>query len=100
MDGSNRRVIFPNASCKCRTFHYVVFPTLFYHSLTHFLPIHVDTDALCSVVRRQPVLGVLVVEGPRRDDDEEGEGGAGEANVECELDVLLREANEESNNLG
>ena len=69
--------------------------------LTNLLPIHVDAVARCrGVVRWQPVLGVLVVEGPRRDDDEEGEGGAGEANVECELDVLLREANEESNNLG
>lgn len=51
-------------------------------------------------MRREPVLGVLVVEGPRRDDDEEREGSAGEANVERELDVLLREANEECNDLG
>jgi hypothetical protein len=51
-------------------------------------------------VRREPVLGVLVVEGPRRDDDEECESGAGEADVESKLDVLLRKANEESNDLG
>lgn len=51
-------------------------------------------------MRWEPGLGILVVEGPRRDDDEECEGGAGEANVECELDVLLREANEEGNDLG
>lgn len=50
-------------------------------------------------MRWQPVLGVLVVEGPRRDDDEEGEGGAGKANVERQLDVLLREANEEGDDL-
>lgn len=31
---------------------------------------------------RQPALRVLVVEGPRRDDDKEGEGGACEADVE------------------
>ena len=51
-------------------------------------------------MRWEPVLGVLVVKGPRRDDDEECEGGAGEADVESKLDVLLREANEESNDLG
>ena len=51
-------------------------------------------------MRREPVLRVLVVEGPRRDDDEECEGGAGEANVEREFDVLLREADEKGNDLG
>lgn len=51
-------------------------------------------------MRWQPALGVLVVEGPRRNDDEEGEGGAGEADVERQLDVLLREPDEEGDNLG
>ena len=47
----------------------------------------------------QPVLRVLVVEGPWWYDDEECEGSAGEANVERQLDVLLREANKEGDDL-
>lgn len=68
--------------------------------LSHLLPVHVDAVARCSdVARRQPVLGILVVERPRRDDDEEGQRGACEANVERQPDVLLREADEEGDDL-
>ena len=50
-------------------------------------------------MRREPVLGVLVVERPRGYDNEECERGAGEANVECHSNVLLQEANDECNDL-
>lgn len=48
---------------------------------------------------RQPVLRVLVVEWPRWHDDKEGEGGAGEANVQGEADVLLYVADDKGQNL-
>lgn len=68
-------------------------------SLPHLLPVHVDDDSRLRDVRRQPRLGVLVVERPRGDDDEEGQGGAGEADVDGELDVLGHEADEEGKDL-
>ena len=37
---------------------------------------------------RQPLDRVLVEEWPGRDDDEEGEGGAAQANPDGQLDVL------------
>ena len=48
---------------------------------THFLTIHVDADAWRNIVRWEPSLGILIVEGPRRHDDEKDEDGATEANV-------------------
>ena len=70
-------------------------------SLTNLLAIHVDAIACRrSAARRKPVLRVLVEEGPRWNDYEECEGGAGEADVERKLDVLLCEAHEEGNDLG
>jgi hypothetical protein len=62
-------------------------------SLTNLLAVHVDAVACRrSVARGKPVLWVLVVKGPRWNDDEECEGGASEADVERKLDVLLCEA--------
>lgn len=42
---------------------------------------------------------MFVEEGPRRDDDEEGESGAGETDIERESDVLGRVPGEESDDL-
>jgi hypothetical protein len=67
--------------------------------LSDFLPVYVDVVLRCRVVRREPVLGVLVVERPRGDDDEECEHGAGEANVEGESNILLQEADDEGDDL-
>lgn len=68
--------------------------------LSDLLTVHVDAVARSRrVARGQPVLRVLVVKWPRWNDDKECEGGAGEANVECERDVLLREANKEGDDL-
>jgi hypothetical protein len=50
-------------------------------------------------VRWKPALGVLVVEWPGWYDDEEGECGAGETDVEGESDILLHVAHEEGNDL-
>lgn len=47
----------------------------------------------------QPTLGVLVVERPGWNDDEECQSSTGEANVERQLDVLCHEADEESQDL-
>lgn len=47
----------------------------------------------------QPLDGVLVEEGPRRDDGEEGQGCSGKANLESEGDVLCEETNEEGDGL-
>ena len=70
-------------------------------SLSNLLAVHVDAVApRRSVARGKPVLGVLVVERPRWNDYKECEGGAGEADVERKLDVLLCEAYEEGNDLG
>lgn len=67
---------------------------------SHLLPIHIHAVARRrSTQRRQPALGVLVVKRPRRHDDGECERGAGEAHVEREPDVLLREADEEGEDL-
>lgn len=67
---------------------------------SHLLPVHIHTVARRRATeRRQPVLGVLVVKRPRRHDDGECERGAGEAHVEREPDVLLREADEEGEDL-
>jgi hypothetical protein len=79
--------MFPN-SCSCMC------------ALTHLLPVHVDAVPLRRVACRQPALGVLVVEGPRRDDGEEGERGAGEAHVERQADVLCKVADKEGDDLG
>jgi hypothetical protein len=62
--------------------------------LSDLFPVHVDSH-VGPGEGRQPRLGVLVEEGPRGDDNEEGEHRAGEANVERELDVLCHEANPE-----
>jgi hypothetical protein len=67
--------------------------------LSHLLPIHVYVEGLLRVACWQPVLWVLVVERPRRDDDEEGEGGAGKPNVQRQADVLCEVADEEGDNL-
>lgn len=68
--------------------------------LSDLVPVDVDIDiVLCGVVFWEPAFGILVVEGPRRYDDQEGQGGAGEANVEGETDILGHEADEEGNNL-
>jgi hypothetical protein len=49
----------------------------------------VDLDREHAPVRHWDPLGrVLVVEGPGRHDDEECEGGAGEADVDAVVDVL------------
>ena len=50
-------------------------------------------------MRRKPVLGVLVVERPRGYDDKECEGGPGEANVECQSNILLEEADDKGDDL-
>lgn len=50
--------------------------------------------------RRQPWFGLLVVEGPLRYHEEEGECGAAEPDVECFVDVLCCEADEYSNDTG
>ena len=63
--------------------------------LSHLLSVDVDAYARGSCVRRKPTLWVLVEEGPRRNDGEEGQRGAGEADVEGEFDVLRHEADEE-----
>lgn len=47
----------------------------------------------------KPALGVLVVEGPRRNDGKKGKGGAGEADVKRKRNVLGHEANEEGEDL-
>jgi hypothetical protein len=73
-------------------------PTL--HMLTHLLAVDVDAVGGCRRPGREPALGVLVVKWPRWNDDEEGEGGAGEANVQRQGNVLLREADEEGDDLG
>jgi hypothetical protein len=67
--------------------------------LAHLLPIHVDAVALRRVACREPAFWVLVVEGPRRNDDEEGERGAGETNVERQPDVLGEVADQEGDDL-
>jgi hypothetical protein len=68
--------------------------------LAHLLPIHVDVVPLGRVACREPAFWVLVVEGPRWDDDEEGERGAGETNVERQPDVLREVADQEGDDLG
>jgi hypothetical protein len=50
-------------------------------------------------MRRQPRLGILVVERPRRHDSEERNEGAREADVQRERDVLGHEADEEGEDL-
>lgn len=50
-------------------------------------------------MRRQPILWILVEEWPRRNDDDEGEGGASEADIERQLDVLCGETNKEGDYL-
>lgn len=67
--------------------------------LSYFLTVHVDADVRRRAVCWEPVFGVLVEEGPWRNNDEEGENGAGETNVECEADVLCRVADKESDDL-
>jgi hypothetical protein len=69
------------------------------HELTHLLAVDVDAVGGCRGPSREPALGVLVVERPRWNDDEEGEGGAGEANVQGQGNVLLGEADEEGDDL-
>ena len=68
-------------------------------ALTNLLPVHMDIEALLCVARWQPVLGVLVVEGPLRNDDEECERGAGKTNIEGHADVLCEVADEEGHDL-
>lgn len=67
--------------------------------LSHLLTIDVDANTGSSSVGREPRLWILVVEWPWRDDSEEGEGGASEANVQRELNVLGHEADKEGDNL-
>ena len=50
-------------------------------------------------MRWQPAFRVLVVERPGRHNDEEGDGGAGEANIEGEADILLYVADDEGQDL-
>jgi hypothetical protein len=68
-------------------------------NLTHLLAVDVDAVGGCRRAGREPALGVLVVKWPRWNDDEEGEGGAGEANVQRQGNVLLGEADEEGDDL-
>jgi hypothetical protein len=68
-------------------------------ALTNLLSVHVDIEALLRGACRQPVLGVLVVEGPRWDDGEECERGAGKTNIEGHADVLCEVADEEGYDL-
>lgn len=72
--------------------------TYFPLSLAHFLPVHLNANPLqrrIRVPRRQERLRVLVEERPRRNDDQERESGAAEADVERLIDVLRREADKE-----
>jgi hypothetical protein len=63
----------------------------------------VDNDRLryaaAASTNREPLDGVLVEEGPRRDDGNEGEGGATEGNVDRELDVLQDIADDKGDGL-
>jgi hypothetical protein len=68
-------------------------------TLSDLLPVYIDVEALPRVACGQPALGVLVVEGPRRDDHEEGERGAGEPGIQGQADVLCEVADQESNDL-
>ena len=55
----------------------------------------------CSIptTNRQPLDGVLIEEGPRRNNDEEGKGCAGEANLECERNILCEESDDKGDGL-
>lgn len=66
---------------------------------TNLLPVHIDIEALLRVACWQPVLGVFVVEGPLRNDDEECERGAGKTNIEGHADVLREVADKEGYDL-
>lgn len=53
----------------------------------------------CSSPNRKPSDRVLVIERPWWDDCDERKGGASEANIEGELDILQEVADEEGNGL-
>jgi hypothetical protein len=54
----------------------------------------------CNSSYRQPFHGVSVVEGPGRNNEDEDGGGANQADVNGELDVLKEVADNEGNGLG
>lgn len=67
-------------------------------------PIH--HDAVCNLLRNppfssnwQPLHGMSFEEGPRRSNDDEGESGSTEADVEGQLDILEDKSNNKCNTL-
>lgn len=51
-------------------------------------------------MRRQPWLCVLIVERPRWNNGQESKGGASEADVQSQFDVLSHETYKEGKDLG
>lgn len=58
-----------------------------------------DRKCCCSSPDRKPSDRTLIVERPRGNDREEGEGGAAKSDVDSELDVLQEVPDEEGNDL-
>lgn len=67
--------------------------------LSHLLTININAYALYSIVRWQPSLRILVVEWPGWNNDEEGESGASETDVERQPNVLCHVADQKGDDL-
>ena len=67
--------------------------------LRHLLSINFNCDARSTRLRGQPLERVFVEEWPWRNDDQEGESSASEADPETQRDVMRYVSGYESDNL-